>query len=155
VVGEPLSVVADLGEQPGAGDGAQAGEAGGDHRVRVLQESGFGGLEELVGGVDGGVELQQQCPGVLTERLLNLTVVPQRIRAEDPVQPLDSRSIPWTASTCAVRSPAINSSGILASFARHAGASGSVSASRSTRASVSGRGRRTLAGPAGGRRNRW
>ncbi len=59
-VGEPLPVIADLGQDPGAELGAESGEAENDLGVLVLGEGLLDGLGEVVGGGAGGVQLEEQ-----------------------------------------------------------------------------------------------
>jgi hypothetical protein len=59
-VGEGGSVVADLGQDPGAGQIPQAGEAGDDLGVRVLFKMGDRRLSQLICGGTGGLELARQ-----------------------------------------------------------------------------------------------
>lgn len=66
-VGEAGAVVAELGEHAGAGEFAQAREAGDDGGVRVLGEGLSGCLGELVGGAAGRVQLQQDGLGLAAE----------------------------------------------------------------------------------------
>lgn len=58
-VGEAASVVADLGEDAGREQGAEAGEAEQDLAVSVLMNGGLGGCCEVVGGLAGGVQLHE------------------------------------------------------------------------------------------------
>lgn len=70
-IGEAGAVVADLGQDAGAGQLGQAWEAGDDGVVGVLAE-GFGaGLGEDVGGAAGGVQGGKERQGVTAHRLLD------------------------------------------------------------------------------------
>ena len=70
-VGEAGSVVADLGEDAGAGERTESGLAGDDRRVGVgLEVLGDGG-GELVGVGAGGVELAQQGERLTAQRVLD------------------------------------------------------------------------------------
>ena len=61
---EPGSVVADLGEHPGAGQCAEPWEAGDDPGVRVQVKRLGGGALEVIGAGAGGVELAEQGQGL-------------------------------------------------------------------------------------------
>lgn len=82
-VGEPCPVVADLGEQPGSEQGAEAGEAEQDLAVGVLLERGFGGRGEVVRGLAGGIQLLEQSQQLLAERVLDGRAMPGVLGAED------------------------------------------------------------------------
>lgn len=86
-----MPVIADLGEDAGAGGGAEAGEAGDDGGVGVLPERILGCLEQLVDSSAGCVELQQQCVHLLPERGLDDRRVLEVGCGEDGVQPVG----PW------------------------------------------------------------
>jgi len=87
-IGEPVAVIAELGEHPGTGDRSQAGKAGNDLGVGMLEEGYLGGLEQLGRGPNGGVQLQQRGAGLLAEGVLDPGAVMQGLGAEDAMQPL-------------------------------------------------------------------
>src|SRR6185312_4338617 len=68
---EPGSVIADLGEHPGAGECAEPWEAGDDPGVRVQVKRLGDGVLEVVGGGAGGVELAEQGQGLPSHGLLD------------------------------------------------------------------------------------
>lgn len=70
-VGEPSAVVADLGQDAGAGEVGQAGEAGDDRVVGVFAEFVGGSLLEVVGACAGGVEGREQRQGLSAHGLLD------------------------------------------------------------------------------------
>jgi|SRR5882757_11327786 len=86
---QPGAVVSDLGEHPGTGQLARAGEAGDDLGIRVPLNMGGRRLGEVVSGRAGGVELAQQRGQLKAHRGLDLRRLVQVVAAEDPAQPLD------------------------------------------------------------------
>jgi hypothetical protein len=70
-VDEPGAIVSDLGEHPGADLDAEAGEAEDDLSVRVLRESFFDRLGQVVGSDAGCLELDQEREHLLAERVLD------------------------------------------------------------------------------------
>lgn len=87
-VGEAAAVVADLGEHPGAEQGARAGEAEQDLTADVLPEGGFGGLREVVRGLACGVQLLAQGQELVAEGVLDGRESASVLGAEDVSQPL-------------------------------------------------------------------
>jgi hypothetical protein len=69
-VGEAGSVVADLGEDPGAGEGSKSWQAGDDLGVRVLVKMVDGGGGQLLSVGAGGVECAEQGEGLAAEGVL-------------------------------------------------------------------------------------
>ena len=90
-VGEAGPVVSDLGEHPGAGERADAWEAGDDPGVRVLVKRLDGGGLEVVGAGAGGVELAQQGEGLAAHGLLDEGELAHLLGAEGLAQPLRPR----------------------------------------------------------------
>lgn len=82
-------VVAEFGQDAGAGEGAEAGEAGDDFGVLVGGEGRGGGCFEVVGAGAGRVELPQQSEGFGAHGLLDhgwlvhLRLAQQRVKAFD------------------------------------------------------------------------
>lgn len=87
-VGEPCPVVADLGEQPGSEQGAEAGEAEQDLAVGVLLERGFGGRGEVVRGLAGGIQLLEEGKELVVEGVLDSWELAGVLGAEDAPQTL-------------------------------------------------------------------
>jgi hypothetical protein len=81
-VGEPGAVVTDLGQHPGAGHLGQAGHAGDDRRVRMLDEAFGGGGREVLGVGARGVQLTQQSEGLSPEGLLHRGRMVQVVAAQ-------------------------------------------------------------------------
>jgi hypothetical protein len=86
-VGEAGAVVADLGQDAGAGQRTEAGHADEDRRVRVLGKAFSDPGREVLGVGAGGVELAQQGEGLMAEGLLHERGVVQVLGAQHLVEP--------------------------------------------------------------------
>jgi hypothetical protein len=86
-IGEPGSVVAGLGEHPGAGECAEPWEAGDDPGVRVLVKRLGDGVLEVGGGGAGGIELAEQGQRLPSPGLLDEGELAHLLRAEGLAQP--------------------------------------------------------------------
>ena len=84
---EPGSVVADLGEHPGAGQCAEPWEAGDDPGVRVQVKRLGDGVLEVGGGGAGGVELAEQGQGLPAHGVLDERELAHLAGAERLAQP--------------------------------------------------------------------
>jgi hypothetical protein len=82
-----LSVVPDFGEHPGAELNAEAREAEDDLSVRVLGESLFDRLGQVVGGGAGGFKLDQKSEHLLAQRVFDQLGLMGPVRAEDLAEP--------------------------------------------------------------------
>src|SRR3954453_16614682 len=84
---EPRPVIADLGQDAGAGQRTEPGEAGDDRGVRVLLEGLGGGMLEIVRGSAAGVELPEQGQRLTAHGLLDSGKLPHLRLAESLTQP--------------------------------------------------------------------
>jgi hypothetical protein len=85
--GEAGSIVADLGEYPGAGERSKSWQAGDDLGVRVLTEMVDGGASEVLGVGGGGVECSQQGQGLAAEGVLDEGQLVEVLGAQDRLDP--------------------------------------------------------------------
>ena len=86
---EPIGIVTDLGQDSGAGEASQAGEASNDLGGRVLLEDELGRLLQILAGDHGGIEPLHDRGGGDTESVLDPGRVAQHFGVEDRVQPVD------------------------------------------------------------------
>src|SRR5690348_5532967 len=84
---EPGSVIADLGEHPGAGECAEPWEAGDDPGVRVQAKRLRCGALEVIGRGAGGVELAEQGQGLPAHGGLDEGELAHLPGAEGPTEP--------------------------------------------------------------------
>lgn len=75
-VGETGSVVADLGEHPGAGERPESWEAGDDLGVRVRFKRLHRSSGQVVCAGAGGIELSEQGDGLAAHGLFDLRELP-------------------------------------------------------------------------------
>lgn len=87
-VGEAASVVADLGQHPGTELDAETGKAEDDLSVRVLRESRFHRLREVVGGRAGGFQLTEESEHLLAQRILDQLGLVSPLGAEHLADPV-------------------------------------------------------------------
>lgn len=85
--GEAGAVVADLRQDPGAGQCSETRKAADDRRVRMFLEGLRDGFFELVGVVAGGVQPPEQSGSLMSESLLDLRELVKIVAFEDFVEP--------------------------------------------------------------------